>query len=51
MANSILGEQRIPFPRLSEVEHRATGADPAFLIRIHDSPMQEQLGYYEERDR
>ena len=38
-------------PVFAEVEHRATGADPAFLIRIHDSPMQEQLGYYEERDR
>jgi gentisate 1,2-dioxygenase len=33
----------------AEVEHQATGETPAFLIRIHDAPLQERLGYYEER--
>lgn len=37
-------------PVFADVEHQATGED-AFLIRIHDAPMQERLGYYEERAR
>jgi gentisate 1,2-dioxygenase len=37
-------------PVFANVEHQATGED-AFLIRIHDAPMQERLGYYEERTR
>lgn len=36
-------------PVFAEIEH--TGSEEAFLIRIHDSPMQEKLGYYEERAR
>ena len=33
----------------AEVEHRAEG--DAFLIRVHDAPLQEKLGFYEERAR
>jgi gentisate 1,2-dioxygenase len=33
------------------IEHKAPGDAPAFLIRIHDAPLQEKLGYYEERAR
>jgi gentisate 1,2-dioxygenase len=36
-------------PVFAEVEHQATGETPAFVIRIHDAPLQERLGYYEER--
>lgn len=36
-------------PVFAEVEHQAAGAEPCFLIRIHDAPLQEKLGYYEER--
>ena len=36
-------------PVFAAVSHRAaTGAD-AFLIAIHDRPLQEKLGFYEER--
>lgn len=35
-------------PVFAEVEHRA-GDSEAFLIRVHDRPLQEKLGYYEER--
>lgn len=33
------------------IEHRVETGEPAFLIRIHDAPLQERLGYYEERPR
>jgi gentisate 1,2-dioxygenase len=35
-------------PVFASIEHEAVGAE-AFLIRIHDRPLQEKLGYYEER--
>lgn len=35
-------------PVFSEIALSA-GVDEAFLIRIHDRPLQEKLGYYEER--
>jgi len=35
----------------AEVEHSASGTEPAFLIRIHDAPLQQKLGFYEERPR
>jgi gentisate 1,2-dioxygenase len=38
-------------PVFAAIEHVATSADPAFLVRIHDAPLQERLGYYEERPR
>lgn len=38
-------------PVFSNVEHKALATEPAFLIRIHDAPLQEKLGYYEERAR
>ena len=38
-------------PVFAAMEHKATGDDPAFLIRIHDTPLQEKLGFYEERAR
>ena len=38
-------------PVFAATEHKATGDDPAFLIRIHDTPLQEKLGFYEERAR
>jgi gentisate 1,2-dioxygenase len=37
-------------PPFAAIEHQATGGD-AFMIRIHDAPLQEKLGYYEERAR
>ncbi len=38
-------------PVFAEIEHRNEGSEPAFLIRVHDQPLQEKLGYYEERAR
>lgn len=38
-------------PPFAVIEHTAKGTEPAFLVRIHDAPMQEKLGYYEERAR
>jgi gentisate 1,2-dioxygenase len=38
----------ISAPVFAAIEHHAEG-DDAFLIRIHDAPLQEKLGYYEER--
>jgi gentisate 1,2-dioxygenase len=40
----------ISAPVFAEIEHKA-GDEPAFLVRIHDEPLQEKLGYYEERAR
>ncbi|MDQ2090242.1 cupin domain-containing protein [Marimonas arenosa] len=36
-------------PVFAEVEHEPE--EEAFLVRIHDRPLQERLGYYEERTR
>jgi gentisate 1,2-dioxygenase len=36
-------------PVFAELQHKAAGDTPAFLVRIHDAPLQEKLGYYEER--
>jgi gentisate 1,2-dioxygenase len=41
----------ISAPVFAAIDHMATGSEPAFLIRIHDAPLQERLGYYEERPR
>jgi gentisate 1,2-dioxygenase len=38
-------------PVFAVVEHKTAGDTPAFLVRIHDQPLQEKLGYYEERAR
>src|SRR5215211_5787346 len=38
-------------PVFARIEHQALGSEPAFLIRIHDAPLQHKLGYYEERPR
>jgi gentisate 1,2-dioxygenase len=38
-------------PVFAQIEHQSAGDEPAFLIRIHDAPLQEKLGYYEERVR
>lgn len=38
-------------PVFAVIEHTAEGEEPAFLVRIHDAPLQEKLGYYEERER
>ncbi len=37
-------------PVFAAIDHTA-GTEPAFLIRVHDRPLQEKLGYYEERAR
>jgi gentisate 1,2-dioxygenase len=37
-------------PVFAEIEHTG-GSDPAFLVRVHDRPLQDKLGYYEERAR
>ena len=36
-------------PVFSEIDHSV--ANDAFMICIHDKPLQEKLGYYEERHR
>ena len=36
-------------PVFSKLTH--TADEEAFLIRVHDKPLQTKLGYYEERDR
>ena len=36
-------------PVFADIRHRA--AEEAFLVRIHDRPLQDKLGYYEERPR
>lgn len=33
----------------SKISHKAD--EESFLIRVHDKPLQEKLGYYEERER
>ena len=38
-------------PVFALIEHTAAGKDPAFLIRVHDTPLQQKLNYYEERPR
>lgn len=38
-------------PVFAAIEHVNTGDAPAFLIYVHDTPLQEKLGYYEERSR
>ena len=38
-------------PVFSTIDITASGQEPAFLIRIHDGPLQGKLGYYEERGR
>jgi gentisate 1,2-dioxygenase len=40
----------ISAPVFASIAHHAEG-EPAFLIRIHDAPLQEKLGFYEERPR
>ena len=42
---------RKPSPVFATVEHAAESDGPAFLGRIHDAPLQEKLGFYEERPR
>ena len=36
-------------PVFAEITHEAS--EDSFLIRVHDRPLQEKLGYYEERQR
>ena len=38
-------------PVFAAIEHKSAGDEPAFLVRIHDTPLQEKLGFYEERAR
>ena len=38
-------------PVFAEIDHTNTSDEPAFLIRVSDRPLQEKLGYYEERAR
>jgi gentisate 1,2-dioxygenase len=38
-------------PVFAKIDHKAIGDSPAFLVRIHDTPLQEKIGYYEERAR
>ncbi len=38
-------------PPFADIDHAVEGTEPAFLVRIHDAPLQERLGYYEERAR
>ena len=36
-------------PTFARIELHNPCTEPAFMIRIHDTPLQEKLGYYEER--
>lgn len=36
-------------PVFAKIDHHAT--EESFLVRIHDRPLQDKLGYYEERAR
>ncbi|MDA0962168.1 MAG: cupin domain-containing protein [Proteobacteria bacterium] len=36
-------------PVFAEITHQA--AEESFLVRVHDRPLQDKLGYYEERAR
>lgn len=36
-------------PVFADITHHAD--DEAFLVRVHDRPLQEKLGYYEERSK
>ncbi len=36
-------------PVFARIEHSVS--EEAFLIRVHDRPLQQKLGYYEERDQ
>jgi gentisate 1,2-dioxygenase len=36
-------------PVFALIEHSVK--EPAFLIRVHDTPLQQKLNYYEERER
>jgi gentisate 1,2-dioxygenase len=38
-------------PVFASIDHAQTGGEPAFLVRIHDAPLQHKLGFYEERER
>lgn len=38
-------------PPFAQLEHVASGPDPAFVIRIDDAPLRGLLGIYEERPR
>jgi gentisate 1,2-dioxygenase len=38
-------------PVFANIEHQAEGEEPAFILRVHDAPLQEKLGFYEERVR
>lgn len=55
--HSIINGQKIEWtnkdtftaPVFSEITHHAE--EDSFLIRVHDRPLQDRLGYYEERPR
>src|SRR6266540_5041861 len=38
-------------PCFAAIEHTQGGKEPAFLMRIHDTPLQQKLNFYEERPR
>jgi gentisate 1,2-dioxygenase len=57
--SSTVNGERLPWKRgdtfsapvFARIEHQASGDEPAFLVRIHDAPLQQKLGFYEERPR
>jgi gentisate 1,2-dioxygenase len=38
-------------PPFAAITHEAAGDAPAFLIRIDEAPLQQKIGFYEERPR
>jgi gentisate 1,2-dioxygenase len=38
-------------PVFARIDHQTASGPAAFLIRIHDAPLQHKLGFYEERER
>ena len=49
-AQNFTAKDSFSAPVFAAIELTA-GAEPSFLIRIHDAPLQERLGFYEERAR
>lgn len=44
------GKDTFSAPVFSEIIHQAEGED-AFVIEVHDRPLQQRLGYFEERNQ
>ena len=48
---AILAASRVPYQTRVSERSKFSWGPKAFIVRIHDAPLQERLGYYEERVR